>query len=224
MSSNADPQLLLGSDPLDVVSDALARSDETFELASRHLDPSLVDVLAILGFDREYVTARGSYLYDAEGRAHLDFHTGEGFASLGHNHPDVRAVLEATLAAGLADGVQIHYSPLAGMLAEALVGAAAGRPGRGLLRQHGRGGRRLRDEVRPRRDGQAAAALLRQQLPRRHTRSALARRRRVLQGGLRSAAARLRARAVRRSRPPRAGAAQRRRGGVHRRAGPGPRW
>jgi acetylornithine/succinyldiaminopimelate/putrescine aminotransferase len=80
----------------------------------------LVDVLAILGFDREYVTARGSYLYDADGRAHLDFHTGEGFASLGHNHPDVRAVLEATLAAGLADGVQIHYSPLAGMLAEAL--------------------------------------------------------------------------------------------------------
>ncbi len=120
MASDADPQLLLGSDPLDVVSDALARSDETFELASRHLDPSLVDVLAILGFDREYVTASGSYLYDADGRAHLDFHTGEGFASLGHNHPDVRAVLEATLAAGLADGVQIHYSPLAGMLAEAL--------------------------------------------------------------------------------------------------------
>ncbi len=120
MARDADTQTLLGSDPLDVVSDALARSQETFELASRHLDPSLVDVLGILGFDREYVTARGSYLYDAGGRAHLDFHTGEGFASLGHNHPDIRAVLEATLAAGLADGVQIHYSPLAGMLAEAL--------------------------------------------------------------------------------------------------------
>jgi acetylornithine/succinyldiaminopimelate/putrescine aminotransferase len=121
MATNADPQLQRSSDPLDVVADALARSGETFELASRHLDPSLVDVLAILGFDREYVTARGSYLYDADGRAYLDFHTGEGFASLGHDHPDVRAVLQATLAAGLADGVQIHYSPLAGMLAEALV-------------------------------------------------------------------------------------------------------
>ncbi len=120
MTTDADPLLLLGSDPLDVVSDARARSGETFELASRHLDPSLVDVLAILGFDREYVSARGSYLFDADGRAYLDFHTGEGFASLGHNHPDIRAVLEATLAAGLADGVQIHYSPLAGMLAEAL--------------------------------------------------------------------------------------------------------
>ncbi len=61
-----------------------------------------------------------SYLYDAAGRAYLDFHTGEGFASLGHNHPDVRDVLKAALDADLVDGVQIHYSPLAGMLAEAL--------------------------------------------------------------------------------------------------------
>jgi acetylornithine/succinyldiaminopimelate/putrescine aminotransferase len=107
-------------DSLGVVADAAARAEETFELASRHLDPSLVDVLGILGFDKEYVSARGSYLYDAAGRGYLDLHTGEGFASLGHNHPDVREVLEATLAADLVDGVQIHYSPLAGMLAEAL--------------------------------------------------------------------------------------------------------
>ncbi len=121
MATNADPKLRPSGDSLDVVTDAFARTGETLELASRHLDPSLVDVLAILGFDREYVTASGSYLYDADGRAYLDFHTGEGFASLGHDHPDVREVLQATLAAGLADGVQIHYSPLAGMLAEALV-------------------------------------------------------------------------------------------------------
>jgi acetylornithine/succinyldiaminopimelate/putrescine aminotransferase len=98
----------------------MARTEETLELAARHLDASLVDVLGILGFDKEHVAARGSYLYDAAGRAYLDFHTGEGFASLGHNHPDVREVLQATLAADFVDGVQIHYSPLAGMLAEAL--------------------------------------------------------------------------------------------------------
>ncbi|HXP38084.1 MAG TPA: aspartate aminotransferase family protein, partial [Solirubrobacteraceae bacterium] len=74
----------------------------------------------ILGFDKHYVSSQGSYVYDADGRAYLDFHTGEGFASLGHNHPDVRETLHATLDAGLIDGVQIHYSPLAGMLAEAL--------------------------------------------------------------------------------------------------------
>jgi acetylornithine/succinyldiaminopimelate/putrescine aminotransferase/nucleoside-diphosphate-sugar epimerase len=107
-------------DALGVVNDAIARSGETLALATKYLDASLVDVLRILGFDGEYVSARGSYLYDADGRAHLDFHTGEGFASLGHNHPGVREVLEATLAADMVDGVQIHYSALAGMLAEAL--------------------------------------------------------------------------------------------------------
>jgi ornithine--oxo-acid transaminase len=66
------------------------------------------------------VSARGSYLYDASGRAYLDLHSGEGFASLGHNHPDIRAVLQATLQADLVDGVQIHCSSLAGLLAEEL--------------------------------------------------------------------------------------------------------
>ena len=108
------------ADTLGVTADAMARASETLELAARHLDPSLVDVLRILGFDEEYTSAKGSYLYDAAGRAYLDFHTGEGFSSLGHNHPDVREVLHATLAADLVDGVQIHYSALAGMLAEAL--------------------------------------------------------------------------------------------------------
>ena len=107
-------------DRLGIVAEAQARAGEALQLAARHLDPSLVDVLRILGFDKDYASAQGSYLYDADGQAYLDFHTGEGFASLGHNHPDVRAALHAALAADLVDGVQIHYSALAGMLAEAL--------------------------------------------------------------------------------------------------------
>jgi ornithine--oxo-acid transaminase len=39
---------------------------------------------------------------------------------LGHNHPDVRAVLMAAMEADLVDGVQIHYPALAGLLAEEL--------------------------------------------------------------------------------------------------------
>ncbi len=120
IATRADSQPIRGADSLGVVADAAARTRETLDLAARHLDPSLLDVLSILGFDRRYVRAQGSYLYDEEGRAYLDLHTGEGFASLGHNHPDVREVLQSTLAADLVDGVQIHYSPLAGMLAEAL--------------------------------------------------------------------------------------------------------
>jgi 4-aminobutyrate aminotransferase-like enzyme len=107
-------------DPLGVVDDARARAGETLELASRYLDPSLVEVLRILGFDKAYRSASGSYLYDVDGRAYLDMHSGEGFASLGHANPDIRAVLQAMLDTDLVDGVQLHYSVLAGMLAEAL--------------------------------------------------------------------------------------------------------
>jgi acetylornithine/succinyldiaminopimelate/putrescine aminotransferase/nucleoside-diphosphate-sugar epimerase len=107
-------------DPLGIVDDARARSGEALELASRYLDPSLVEVLRILGFDKAYRSASGSYLYDEDGRAYLDMHSGEGFASLGHGHPDIRAALRAMLDTDLIDGVQLHYSVLAGMLAEAL--------------------------------------------------------------------------------------------------------
>lgn len=107
-------------DTLGVLSDCAARGHETFDLARRHLDPSLVDVLGILGFDVHYTRAQGSFLYDEAGRAYLDFHTGEGFASLGHNHPGVKEVLRATLESDLPDGVQIHYSALSGLLAEEL--------------------------------------------------------------------------------------------------------
>jgi ornithine--oxo-acid transaminase len=117
---DVDSQPIAALDSLGVVMDAMARAEETLDLASRHLDSSLVEVLRILGFDKEYVSARGSYLYDGTGRPYLDFHTGEGFASLGHNNPDVAEVLQAVIGAGLVDGVQIHYSPLAGMLAEEL--------------------------------------------------------------------------------------------------------
>lgn len=121
MTFDAGPALQTPLDSLGVVSDARARTPETLDLAARHLDPSLVDVLRILGFDQTYATASGCHLYDTDGEAYLDLHSGEGFASLGHNHPDVAAVLRATMDAGLVDGVQITYSVLAGMLAEALI-------------------------------------------------------------------------------------------------------
>ena len=109
------------------------------------------------------------------------------------------------------------------MLAEGALAAAAARARRGVLREHRRRGRRLGDEVRARGDRPAAAALLRLELPRRDARPAVARRRRVLQGGVRPAAARLRARPVRRPRSrsrPSCAPGRRR---VHRRADPGTR-
>jgi ornithine--oxo-acid transaminase len=118
--NSVSPQLRDDEDPLGIMADARARPGGALPLAARYLDRSLVELLRTIGFDSDYASARGSHLYDVAGRAYLDLHTGEGFASLGHNHPDVRAVLQSALAADLVDGVQIHYSTLAGMLAEEL--------------------------------------------------------------------------------------------------------
>ncbi len=108
-------------DSLGVAADAIARSGETLELASRHLDPSLVDVLRHPRLRHAITCRRGGPTSTTPPVAATSTSTrGEGFASLGHNHPDVRDALRATLAADLVDGVQIHYSPLAGMLAQEL--------------------------------------------------------------------------------------------------------
>ena len=39
-----------------MVADELARADETLELASLYLAPSLVDMPSIVGFDRQFVS------------------------------------------------------------------------------------------------------------------------------------------------------------------------
>ena len=190
MAIRPEPAPILADDPLDVVADAKARAHETLELAARHLDPSLVDVLRILGFDKQYVSAEGSYLYDSAGRAYLDFHTGEGFASLGHNHPDVREVLQATLDADLVDGVQIHYSALAGMLAEELSQRLPA--GLDAVFFASTGAEAVDSAMKFARAATGRPRLLScdQQLSRGHARAAVAGRRRVLQGRLRPAAAR----------------------------------
>ncbi len=129
MASDADSQLLLGSDPLDVVSDALARAGETFELASRHLDPSLVDVLADPRLRPRVHHGAAAPISTTPTAARTSTSTpARASRASATTTPTSATVLEATLAASLADGVQIHYSPLAGMLAEALAAATARRP------------------------------------------------------------------------------------------------
>jgi ornithine--oxo-acid transaminase len=95
-------------------------SSLAFELAHKHLNPKWAKVLKILGLDIDFVRAKGSCLYDAEGERYLDFHTGEGVASLGHNNPSVSEAVKQTIDADLASGVQIHYNALAGQLAHSL--------------------------------------------------------------------------------------------------------
>src|SRR4029078_13083209 len=54
---------------------------------ARHVTPAFVRLLGTLGYGRVYVRARGTRLYDADGRAYLDCLAGFGVTTLGHNPP-----------------------------------------------------------------------------------------------------------------------------------------
>jgi len=98
-----------------------SRQGENFRLHSEYLNPQLVKVLKTLGFDRFYVKAEGSYLYDREGERYLDFLAGFGVYALGRSHPVVKKALHDALEMDLPNLVQFDAALLPGLLAEALV-------------------------------------------------------------------------------------------------------
>ena len=98
-----------------------ARMGENYELHSRHLNPTLVEILRITGFDKVYVRAEGAYLYDREGKPYLDFLSGYGVFNMGRNHPVIKQAIRDALDLDLSNMVQLDCSLLSGLLAEALV-------------------------------------------------------------------------------------------------------
>ncbi len=94
---------------------------ENFSLHERYLNTQMVRVLKTIGYDRLYVSARGPYLYDEQGREYLDLLSGFGVFALGRNHPKVKAALQEVLAHDLPDMVQLDASLLAGLLAERIL-------------------------------------------------------------------------------------------------------
>ena len=55
--------------------------------------------------------AKGSYLYDTEGKAYLDFLAGAGTLNYGHNNPALKeALLEYISNDGIAHGLDMHTS------------------------------------------------------------------------------------------------------------------
>lgn len=94
---------------------------ENYELHSRHLNPTLVQVQRTVGFDRVYTHAKGAYLYDAEGNAYLDFLSGYGVYNMGRNHPVIAQAIRDVLDLDLPNMVQMDCSLLSGLLGEALL-------------------------------------------------------------------------------------------------------
>jgi putrescine aminotransferase len=88
---------------------------------SAHVNAAFVKVLGAFGSGRVWVRAKGTSLWDADGRQYLDFLAASGAASLGHNPPKVLERLREVLdgdAAGFAEaGVSVAAADLASALA-----------------------------------------------------------------------------------------------------------
>ncbi|MEK7853344.1 MAG: aspartate aminotransferase family protein [candidate division NC10 bacterium] len=106
---------------LDIQAIIRARRGDHHLLHSQYVNPVLAKVLRIIGFDKTYVRAKGSTLYDAEGQGYLDFLAGWGVFNVGRNHPWVIQALRDVLDLDLANLVQMDTPLLSGLLAEALV-------------------------------------------------------------------------------------------------------
>jgi putrescine aminotransferase len=105
---------------------AASSPPEVRRLHADHINPVFVKALGLLGYGRDFVTAEGASLRDAEGLEYLDFLAGYGSVPLGHNHPEVRAAVEEALALGAPNFIQVAPQPLAAALAARLARLAPG--------------------------------------------------------------------------------------------------
>ena len=60
----------------------------------QYLNPGFRKMLSLLSFDRKFVSAKGTKVWDEDGTAYLDFLGGYGSLNLGHNPPAVLEDLE----------------------------------------------------------------------------------------------------------------------------------
>ncbi len=91
-----------------------------YELHDAHVNPQFAKALRLIGFNKCYTRASGSYLWDAEGNKYLDTLSGYGAWNLGRNHPAIREALKAFLDEEYPGLVQMEAPLLSGLLAREL--------------------------------------------------------------------------------------------------------
>jgi len=106
--------------PLDIASLLDVNTGRNYALHAEHINPRFAKVLRTIGFDRCYVKAAGSYLWDRDDRRYLDLITGYGVFALGRNHPAIKRTLLEFLDLDYPSLVQMEAPLLSGLLAEAL--------------------------------------------------------------------------------------------------------
>lgn len=89
----------------------MSESERLYQVAQQYL-PGGVSAAARIhpSLGRAFMVARGegARLYDVDGKAYLDFHTGSGASLLGHGHPAVKRAVQQALDLGI---VCAHETP-----------------------------------------------------------------------------------------------------------------
>ena len=98
-----------------------SRFGENYALHDKYMNKTLATVLHTIGFDKCYKSAKGAYLYDADGNEYLDFISGYGVYGMGRNNPTIAKALKDAIDLDLSNMVQLDCAQLSGLLAEKIV-------------------------------------------------------------------------------------------------------
>ena len=99
-------------------------AEHSYDLAAAHVNPAMMKVLKVLGFDVRYTRGQGAYLYDAKGTQYLDCLSGFGTFGLGRNHPTVREALKQAMDMDLPNLPKFGIPRFSGLLAQKLIEVA----------------------------------------------------------------------------------------------------
>lgn len=98
-----------------------SQSGKQLELHHKYLNPQFAKVLKTIGFDVNFVRAKGVSLFADNGDEYLDFLSGYGVYALGRNHPELKKQLVELVNADAPNLLQMEAPLLSGLLAEKLV-------------------------------------------------------------------------------------------------------
>jgi len=92
--------------------------DAAKKLYNTNVNPALGKLLALLNFDKKYIRAQGTQVWDEKEVSHLDFLGGYGSLNIGHNHPIVIEAIDKVKSRP--NILQTSINPLASALAHNL--------------------------------------------------------------------------------------------------------
>src|SRR5690554_5305205 len=70
---------------MDIDQALVLKKGEVSKIFKEHLNPGFAKMLSLLNFDRQYIKASGTKLWDVDGNEYIDFLGGYGSLNLGHN-------------------------------------------------------------------------------------------------------------------------------------------